>query len=167
MVAMIYYLQTRGFRGQVYDRHVLASVSRGIGVREERRIIGEHILTDEEAHHACVFDDAIAVNTYHIDYHRTDTKHFAREGIFDNVEPYHIPLRALIPKGAKNILVPGRGASAEQLAMSSFRVMAVVQAMGYGAGTAVRQCLEDDTDLQGIDIRKLQSTIEANGQSLA
>ena len=166
MVAMIYYLQTRGFRGQVFDRHVLASVSRGIGVREERRIVGEHVLTNEEAHHAAVFDDAIAINTYHIDYHRTDTKHFAREGIFDNVEPYHIPLRALIPIGAKNILVPGRGASAEQLAMSSFRVMAVVQAMGYGAGTAVRQCLEDDTDLQGIDIEKLQSTIETNGQSL-
>ena len=166
MVAMIYYLQTRGYRGQKFDRHVLASVSRGIGVREERRIVGEHVLTNEEAHDAVVFDDAIAINTYHFDYHRTDTKHFAKEGIFDNVEPYHIPLRALIPKGAKNILVPGRGASAEQLAMSSFRVMAVVQAMGFGAGTAVRQCLEDDTDIQGIDIPKLQSTIEANGQSL-
>ena len=166
MVALIYILQTREWRGRVSDRHVLASVSRGIGVREERRIVGEHVLTNEEARHAVVFDDAIAVNTYHIDYHRTDTKHFAAEGIFDNVEPYHIPLRALIPKGAKNILVPGRGASAEQLAMSSFRVMAVVQAMGYGAGTAVRQCIEDDTHLRDIDIGKLQSTLEANGQSL-
>jgi predicted neuraminidase len=166
MVALIYFLQTRGWRGRVYDRHVLASVSRGIGVREERRIVGEHVLTNEEARNSVVFDDAVAVNTYHIDYHRTDTKHFAAEGIFDNVEPYHIPLRALIPKGAKNILVPGRGASAEQLAMSSFRVMAVVQAMGYGAGTAVRQCLEDGSNLRDIDIGKLRSTLEANGQSL-
>ena len=166
MVAMIYFLQTQGRHGRKFDRHVLASVSRGIGVREERRIIGEHVLTNEEARNSVVFEDAIAVNTYHIDYHRTDTKHFAGEGIFDNVEPYHIPLRSLIPKGAKNILVPGRGASAEQLAMSSFRVMAVVQAMGFGAGTAVRQCLEDGSDPGGIDIRKLRSTLETNGQPL-
>lgn len=166
MAAVIYYLQTKGFRGQIFDRHILASVSRGLGVREERRIVGEHVLTNEEACHAAVFDDAVAVNTYHIDYHRTDTKHHAREGRFDNVEPYHIPLRSLIPKGAKNMLVPGRGASAEQLAMSSFRVMAVVQAMGYGGGTVVRQCLEDGTDLQGVHIAKVQSRLEADGQSL-
>ena len=46
MVALIYFLQTREWRGRVFDRHVLASVSRGIGVREERRIVGEHVLTN-------------------------------------------------------------------------------------------------------------------------
>ena len=166
MVAMIYYLQTRGFRGRKFDRHVLASVSRGIGVREERRIIGEHVLTDYEAHHGVVFDDAVAVNTYHIDYHRTDTQAYAHQGITTMVEAYHIPLRSLIPKGAVNMLVPGRGASAEQLAMSSFRVMGVVQAMGFAAGRAVRQCLEESTPLPDIDVGKLQATLERDGQSL-
>ena len=28
------------------------------------------------------------------------------------LEPHHLPLRMMIPRGAKNLLVPGRGASA-------------------------------------------------------
>ena len=166
MVALIYYLQTHGYQGKILDTHVLASVSRGIGVREERRIIGEHVITDEEAKNGTVFDDAVAVNTYHLDFHWTDKMERAGTGITTMVEPYHIPLRALTPKGAKNLLVPGRGASAEQLAMSSFRVMGVVQAMGFGAGKAVCQCLEEGTDLTDIDTDKLRSAIEAEGQSL-
>ncbi len=166
MVALIYYLQTHGYRGTKLDTHVLASVSRGIGIREERRIVGEHVITDEEAKSGTIFDDAIAVNTYHLDLHWTDRPERAGGGITTMVEPYHIPLRALIPKGAKNLLVPGRGASAEQLAMSSFRVMAVVQAMGFGAGMAVRQCLDDESDLRNINVRKLQAAIESEGQSL-
>ena len=166
MVALIYYLQTHGYKGDKLDTHVLASVSRGIGIREERRIVGEHIITDEEAKHGVVFDDAVAVNTYHLDFHWTDKLERAGTGITTMVEPYHIPLRALTPKGARNLLVPGRGASAEQLAMSSFRVMGVVQAMGFAAGKAVGRCLEDGTDLTNIDIRKLQAMLESEGQSL-
>jgi predicted neuraminidase len=166
MVALIYYLQTRGYMGTVFDTHVLASVSRGIGVREERRIVGEHVLTTEEVTHAKVFQDAIAVNTYHLDFHWTDKMERAGTGVTRMVDPNHIPLRAIIPKGAKNMLVPGRGLSAEQLAMSSFRVMGVVQAVGFAAGRAIRQCLENGTDLQGIDVAILQSSLEADGQIL-
>jgi hypothetical protein len=54
------------------DTHVLASVSRGIGVREERRIVGEHVLTEASARGAVIFPDAVAVNTYHIDFHWPD-----------------------------------------------------------------------------------------------
>ena len=101
MVALIYYLQTHGYKGKKLDTHVLASVSRGIGVREERRIVGEHVVTDEKAKHGVVFEDAVAVNTYHLDFHWTDKLERAGTGITTMVEPYHIPLRALTPKGAK------------------------------------------------------------------
>ena len=166
MIALIYYLQTHGYRGKRLDTYVLASVSRGIGVREERRIVGEHILTNDEAERGTVFDDAVAVNTYHLDFHWTDKLQRAGTGITRMVEPYHIPLRALTPKGARNLLVPGRGASAEQLAMSSFRVMGVVQAMGFGAGMTARRCLMDKTDLSDLDVGALQADIEKLGQSL-
>ena len=166
MISLIYYLQTHGYRGKRLDTYVLASVSRGIGVREERRIVGEHVLTNEEAERGTVFDDAVAVNTYHLDFHWTDKLQRAGTGITRMVEPYHIPLRALIPKGAKNLLVPGRGASAEQLAMSSFRVMGVVQAMGFGVGMAARRCLIDGSDLGDLDVGALQADIENSGQSL-
>lgn len=166
MHGLIYFLQTVGYRGKKLDTHVLASVSRGIGVREERRIVGEHVLTESEVRRGAVFADAVAVNTYHIDFHWPDQMERAGTGITDMLDPHHLPLRMMIPKGAKNLLVPGRGASADQTAMSAFRVMAVVAQMGFAAGHAARQCLETGTDLRSIDVPRLQAAIEAGGQSL-
>lgn len=166
MMGLIYHLQTRGYRGQRLDRHVLAGVSRQIGVREERRIAGEHVLTQHEVTHACTFHDAVAVGTYHLDYHWPDKMERAGTGITTMVEPYQIPLRAMIPKGAKNLLVPGRGASGDQMAMSSFRVMTTVAQMGFAAGCSARQCVEAGTDLETVDIPRLRRTIENGGQSL-
>jgi hypothetical protein len=166
MHGLIHYLQTTGYRGRKLDTQVLASVSRGIGVREERRIVGEHVLTEAEARRAAIFPDAVAVNTYHIDYHWPDRMERAGTGVTDMLDPHHLPLRMMIPRGARNLLVPGRGASGDQKAMSAFRVMAVVAQMGYAAGHAARQCLEDGTDLAGLDLPRLQAAIEAGGQSL-
>lgn len=166
MHGLIYYLQTVGYRGRKLDTHVLASVSRGIGVREERRIVGEHVLTEDEARRAVIFPDAVAVNTYHIDFHWPDRMERAGTGITDMLDPHHLPLRMMIPQGAKNLLVPGRGASGDQTAMSAFRVMAVVAQMGFAAGHAARQCVETNCDLTGIDVPRLQAAIAAGGQSL-
>ena len=166
MHALIYYLQTTGYRGRQLDTHVLASVSRGIGVREERRIVGEHLLTEAEARRAVVFPDAVAVNTYHIDFHWPDRAQRAGTGITDILDPHHLPLRMMIPQGARNLLVAGRGASGDQTAMSAFRVMAVAAQMGFAAGHAARQCLERDCELGAIDVPRLQAAIEAGGQSL-
>jgi predicted neuraminidase len=166
MMSLIYYLQTKGFRGKKLDRHVLASVSRHIGVRETRRIVGEHFLTAEEVTHGTVFPDAVAVGTYHLDYHWPDTMQRGNTGITTMVEPYHIPLRAMTPKGARNLLVPGRGASGDQMAMSSFRVMAPVSQMGFAAGKAAQLCTAAGHGIEALDIQRLQQTIEAGGQRL-
>lgn len=166
MHGLIHYLQTTGYRGRKLDTHVLASVSRGIGVREERRIVGEHVLTEAEARRAVIFPDAVAVNTYHIDFHWPDRMERAGTGVTDMLDPHHLPLRMMIPRGARNLLVPGRGASGDQKAMSAFRVMAVVAQMGFAAGHAARQCLETGRELATLDVSRLQAAIEAGGQSL-
>jgi predicted neuraminidase len=166
MISLIYYLQTKGFRGKKLDRHVLASVSRHIGVRETRRIAGEHSLTIDEVTHGTVFSDAVAVGTYHLDYHWPDTMQRGDTGITQMVEPYHIPLRAMTPKGARNLLVPGRGASGDQMAMSSFRVMAPVSQMGFAAGKAAQLCAAERCGLDSLDVGRLQALIEAGGQRL-
>ena len=166
MMSLIYYLQTVGYRGEKLDRHVLASVSRNIGIRETSRIVGEHVVTEDEVLHGTVFPDAVAVSTYHLDFHWPDRMQRAGTGITTMVEPYHLPLGCMIPKGAKNLLVPGRGASAEQMAMSSFRVMAIVSQMGFAAGKAAQLCVEQNRRVPDLDIETLQRRIERGGQSL-
>ncbi len=166
MMSLIYYLQTRGYRGVRLDQHVLAGVSRHIGVRETRRIIGEHVLTVDDVTHGTVFPDAVAVGTYHLDYHWPDRMQRGDTGITTMVEPHHIPLRAMRPRGARNLLVPGRGASGDQMAMSSFRVMAPVSQMGFAAGKAAQLCAAQGVDLDALSIPELQQAIEQGGQRL-
>jgi predicted neuraminidase len=166
MMGLIHHLQTRGYRGTVLDRHVLASVSRVVGQREGRRIVGEHVLTEEEVTHACIFHDAVAVGTYHLDYHWPDKVERAGTGITTMVEPYHIPLRSLIARGGRNLLVPGRGAAGDQLAMSSFRVMATCAQTGFAAGTAAAACLHGRTDLRSPPVAAIQQLLEEDGQAL-
>jgi len=166
MMSLIYFLQTKGYGGVKLNRHILSSVSRSIGIREEKRIVGEHILTEGEVSGGTVFPDAVAVGTYHFDFHWPDKMERAGTGITTMVEPYHIPLSCMIPKGGKNLLVVGRSASGDQLAMSSFRVMGTVAQMGLGAGHAARLCAEQECELGDVDYQELQSRIEASGQSL-
>jgi len=99
MMSLIYFLQTKGYGGVKLNRHILSSVSRSIGIREEKRIVGEHILTEEEVSGGSVFHDAVAVGTYHFDFHWPDKMERAGTGITTMVEPYHIPLSSMIPKG--------------------------------------------------------------------
>ncbi len=166
MIGLLFHLQTRGYAGRVYGSHVLAGVSRHIGVREQRRLAGEHVLTEEEVTHGCVFGDAVAVGTYHLDYHWPDRVQRAGTGITTMVEPYHIPLRSLTPRGAKNLLVAGRSASGDQMAMSSFRVMATAAQTGFAAGVAARECLAASCDLPSLRVSQVQKAIEEGGQSL-
>lgn len=173
MMGLIYYLQTRGYRGRhgafggkPLDTHVLASVSRNIGQREGRRIVGRYTITDDDARTSLLRDDAIAVGTYHLDYHWTDTEKRAGTGITDMVEPYHIPLAALIPAGSDNVLCPGRSVSGEQLAMSSYRVMATCAQTGFGAGIAAALAARSGKSLTEIDTAALRDRIVAGQQSL-
>jgi hypothetical protein len=166
MVGLVHYLQTHGYRGVKLDRHVLAGVSRQIGVREQNRLVGEHILTEHEMSHGCIFDDALAVGTYHYDYHWPDRMQRAGTGICTMVEPYHIPLRCMVPRGSTNLLVPGRGASAEQMAMSAFRVMTIVAQMGYGAGTAAAHALRTNKPILEVEMPAVQRDLATVGHSL-
>jgi hypothetical protein len=173
MMGLVYYLQTKGYRGRhaamsgrPLETYTLASVSRSIGQREGRRIVGETVLLEHEVRSAAEFDDAVAVGTYHLDFHWPDTDRRAGTGVTDMVEPYHIPLKAFIPRGLKNVLCPGRSLSGEQMAMSSYRVMATCAQMGFGAGKAAELSVERSVPVGELDPAELRDRIEKGGQSL-
>jgi glycine/D-amino acid oxidase-like deaminating enzyme len=117
-----------------YERAVLVSTSPAIGVRESRRIVGEHVLTADEILAAARFDDQIALCGAPIEEHHAgeDTRWvYLEEGA-----TYGIPFRALQPQGLDNVLVAGRCFSATHDAHASARSMGTCMAMGQAAGTA-------------------------------
>ena len=173
MMGLVYYLQTRGYRGRhsvnegrPLDTFVLAGVSRHIGQRQGRLIVGEYSITEEDTLRGRRFADAVAVGTYHHDYHWPDTVKRAGTGITTMVEPYHIPLRAMIARGMANLLAPGRSMSGDQMAFSSYRVMATCAQSGYAAGKAAQLAIRRGVRVSDLPIGELQAAIEQGGQSL-
>jgi hypothetical protein len=166
MMGLVYHLQTKGYRGKVYDTYQLSHVSPGLGVREGRRIVGEYVLAEADVRSGRTFEDAVAVGTYQIDYHWPHILQRAGTGITPIVPPYHIPLRSLIPKGGRNIAVAGRCASGDQMAMASFRVMTSCAQTGLAAGMACGLAHEGGIDLTDVDARDVQRDVMSAGQDL-
>ena len=133
-----------------------------IGVRESRRIIGEYQMTAEDVLGCKKFEDGIARGNYPVDIHNpngTGTK-------LQALPPdgyYNIPLGALIPKGAKNVLVAGRCISATHEAQASIRIMPITCCIGEGAGVAAATALSEGVEIANVDIQKVQAKLTENG----
>jgi hypothetical protein len=161
LVRIAYYVQ------KLHPTFALASSGHKIGIREGRRIIGEYTLTQEDitGNEPKDFLDGIAVATSQIDFHSlTKPGHL---GWRQKVHPYTIPLRTMIPKGLKNLLVAGKPISGDQVAMSSYRMTPTVCAMGQAAGTAVAIAIEEGvTDIRALDIIALREQLTSDGMGL-
>ncbi|MDA3875022.1 MAG: FAD-dependent oxidoreductase [Kiritimatiellae bacterium] len=111
------------------------SVSPMLGVREGRRILGDHVLNEAECLGEARFDDMIAACGSSIDIHNpvgtgTVMKHIPGSGYF------HIPYRAIIPRDTDNLLLSSRCLSGTHEAHSAYRVMCVISCVGQAAGIA-------------------------------
>ena len=140
-----------------------------IGIREGRRAIGEYILKVEDLRAGKIFDDAIARGVFYLDGHdpNNDKRTYILPHDQLNVPPYQIPLRSLIVKGAYNLLVAGRCLSAEQLALSSARVMTTCAMTGQAAGIAAVKATENDCAIKQVDGKEISYILQKNGAVLA
>ena len=82
------------------------------------------------------------------------------------VPPYQIPFRSLVPRGSKNLLVAGRCLSADQLALSSARVMTTGSMLGQAAGIAASMSMERKCDPRDLDFLSIRKTVESHGAKL-
>lgn len=135
-----------------------------VGIRETRRVEGDHVLTAQELTQPVVFADGIACGAYPIDIHPASGGELVYAAMGDD-HAYQIPLRSLIPTGLSNALVAGRGISATHAALAAIRVMTISMAVGQAAGIAAAMACEGggEVDVRGVDPTRLRSTLAANG----
>ena len=99
--------------------------------RESYRILGETVITHDDYVSGRLFKDAVCYAFYPVDLH---TRQGVRpKPLAKGIVPT-VPLRALAPKGGRNVLAAGRSVSSDRLANSGLRVQAVCMAMGQAAG---------------------------------
>ena len=132
-----------------FENLELITSSSVLGVRESRRIIGEYYITEEDILYGAKFDDAVAYVTFGADLH---TKSNKGQRCF-KVQPYNIPMRALIPKGYDGIVVAGRCISGSREAMASYRVTGDCAQMGESAGYYIAEAIKQKISLLDVKLR--------------
>lgn len=143
----------------------LLQSANALGVRESRRICGEHMLSIEDLKNGTVFEDAICVVGSAVDFHgsqKSDGSYDGKYYVAGN-DPMQVPYRCLQPQKVENLLVAGRCVSADQLTHSAIRVMPPCFAMGEAAGTAAAMAVRTGKTVKQIDIGALQNLLRKNG----
>ncbi|MBQ3811654.1 MAG: FAD-dependent oxidoreductase [Kiritimatiellae bacterium] len=135
------------------------------GLRESCHVDSPHRVTADEILGGRRFDDCIARGSYRVDIHegagitfkyldgrfertvadgaggtRYETGRW-REARADAPTWYEIPYRSIVPKGAENVLAPGRALDCDRDAYGACRVMVNCNQMGEAAGRAAANAL--------------------------
>lgn len=134
------------------------------GKRENRRYIGDHILTQNDIESEGRFDDIVAYGGWSMDDHHPAGLYYpGKPTIFHKApSPYGIPFRSLYSRNVPNLMCAGRNISATHAALSSTRVMGTCALMGQAVGTAAAICIRESIlprDLRGTHLRTLQQQL--------
>lgn len=131
-----------------------------VGVRETNRVVGKHIVTEQEYITGYQYADSVCYAFYPIDLHveRGIENRYHEEGIVSK-----IPYRALIPKKSRRILCAGRCVSSDTYANSALRVEAPCMAMGQVAGSAALVMLKENADAADITYKGLCAALHSIG----
>jgi hypothetical protein len=139
----------------------VAAVADRVGVRESRRIAGDHVLTGEEVRAGARFPDAVALGAFPIDVHA------AHSPTLSHTEPpsraYQIPYRCLVAAGPGNLLLGGRVVSSTHEANGSVRITATCFATGEAAGVAAALAAAGGGAVRDVDVHRLRGTLRRRG----
>jgi hypothetical protein len=125
-----------------------------IGTRGSRRLVGEYILTREDAKSRKAFDDTVAV------FPQGVPLGFTPEEMPKNVG---LPYRCLLPASLDGLLVAGRCFSSDPAANSMFNVIPHCVSMGQAAGTAAALAAKNKVRPRKVDYKALRERLIAQG----
>ena len=139
------------------------------GKRDSRRIMGLHMLKQQDIENNTEFSDEVAYGGFFIDLHTIGgllaenpepvNATSANRGKIDEksdaavrtyVKPYGIPLRSLISKDVSNLMMAGRNISTTHVALGTVRVMSTTALMGQAAGTAAAFAAKEKIDVSEV-----------------
>jgi flavin-dependent dehydrogenase len=129
-----------------------------LGIRQTRWIVGRRQLTVDDVRAGTRFPDAIARTAWPIELH--DSVEEATWEAFAQDHVHTVPMGALTPAQADNLVAAGRCIDGDVAALSSVRVMGPCIAMGAAAAHALD--LSGAGSVHQIDIASLQERVRDN-----
>jgi hypothetical protein len=142
-------------------------------VREARRMIGQHVVTQADCEHKVEAKDSVGMGAYNMDSH--NCQRFVKDGAAINEGdvqvgpkgPYPVGYASITPKPeeCENLIVPVC-LSATHIAYGSIRMEPVFMAIGESSAYAACMAIDGKTTVQQIDYPKLREKLLAAGQVL-
>jgi predicted dehydrogenase len=145
------------------------------GKREARRLVGDHVLTQNDVMGLNGdFADAVCIGGWGLDEHPPTGFDDPEKPPFVAIklkEVYNIPLRSLYCKDIKNLLMAGRNISATHVAFTSTRVMGTCAVEGQAVGTAAALCVRHQLQPRDLArdkarLKNLQQTLLRDDQTI-
>jgi ribulose 1,5-bisphosphate synthetase/thiazole synthase len=127
-----------------------------LGVRDTRKIDALYNLTGTDVREQARFDDAIGIFPEFIDG-------FGILILPTTGRYWHVPYRALVPKGVGNLLVAGRSIGGDRISHASARNMMCCAVSGQGAGAAAAVSIQRDEPLDRLNIPAVQAELARQG----
>jgi hypothetical protein len=148
-VAVVSYLQAEV---AAFQHSFIGAFPARAGVRESRRLVGRYQIQDEDIEQGAVFEDAVAVASWPMEFHETATGtklRFARDN-----RPADIPLRALQARDVDRFFAAGRAIACTHNAQASLRVIGTCLATGEAAGIAAALRLHGEVCAAEVRVRR-------------
>lgn len=123
------------------------------GRRESRRLIGDYILTQNDALSGAQFDDAVSYSGWTLDIHHPEGIYSGAKGPLYcavRVKTPEIPFRCLYSINIDNLMFAGRNISVTHIALGTVRVQNTVATLGQAVGTAAAMCIKLNETPRGI-----------------
>ena len=141
-----------------YTNRSLKWVAYIAGKRESRRLIGDHILTENDLVDFVKYPDATGSTTWTIDLHYPDpdnTAHFPGKEFksiceMKKIHPYPVPYRCLYSRNIDNLFMAGRNISVTHVALGTVRVMRTTGILGEVIGMAASLCKQNGVSPRAI-----------------
>lgn len=166
------YVKNNSLRRAEATNYALSLVPIHVGRREGCRLVGDYILTQNDAQSGRIFPDRVAYGGWSLDVHHPQGIYSGAEGPFDYNDrvPIHtIPYRCLYSKNIENLFCPGRNMSVTHVALGTVRVQSTLATCGQAAGTAAAMCLQRDLTPRQLSqqaISDLQQQLLKDDQSI-
>jgi len=127
-----------------------------LGVRDTRKIDAHYNLTGDDVRGEARFDDAIGIFPEFIDGY----------GILilpTTGRYFHVPYRALLPKGVDNLLVAGRCIGGDKTSHAAVRNMMCCAVGGQGAGVAAAVSVRTGAAFDALDVGLVRAELRRQG----
>ncbi len=145
-----------------------------IYVREARRMIGKHVMTEHDCLGTRTISDPVGMGSYTLDSHNVQ-RYVKPDGYVQNEgdigvrpgSPYPISYGSLVPKKSQctNLLVPVC-LSSSHIAFGSIRMEPVFMILGQSAATAAVLSIQNDLAVQDVDYEELKQQLLNDHQVL-